>query len=261
MARYRYAFKKLAPRWLTELDGELVLWSLMTVVDTLAERARQSVLARFPGHTPPDALGAMSRDRGLIRGFAEPSEVIRLRLLKWLDVWKAAGNARVLMDQIAAYLYPHDVTIRIVTNNGLLWYTRDSDGTFSYDFVNPSNWDWDGESTFWSRFWVILYPSDIWTLHPNLLWGDTGVWGSSVYGWAGDWTVAQVQSIRSIVRRFKPAGTRCVNIIIASSASSFDPTDPPGTTADGTWGFNWDQVSDPEVFSRLGTARYWMGTS
>lgn len=260
MARFRHAFRKLAPRWLTEGEGERVLYSLNLVIDAFAERTRQSVLARFPGHAPPDALGPMSRDRGLIRGFAEPAAALRLRLLGWLDVWRSAGNAKTLMDQVAAYLYPHEVTLRLVTNNGLLWYTRATDGTFSYHFRSSSNWNWDDTPASWSRFWLIIYPpaTGLWS---DMTWGDLSYWGE-LDTWGSDNTLAQVEAIRSICRRFKPAGTRCSHIVIAFDPNWFSPDDVLSNPnmPDGSWGTYWDDTSDPVASSRYGSSRYWSGT-
>lgn len=260
IARFRHVIRTLGPRWLTGGEAGPVLHSIGVLLDAFAERARQGSLARFPSHAPIDALSPMGRDRLIIRGFAEASATYRDRLLGWLDVWQTAGNAQTLMDQIAAFLAPHTLRIRIVTNSGM-WWERDEDGNQTNSLASPNNWDWDGApSTSWSRFWVILYPPTGDTLWSDMTFGDVATWGQTET-WGSDNTLAQVETIRAICRRFKPGGTRCMFIVIAFDPASFDPTDPPGDPLPaGDWGTYW-AGADPADSTRLDTARYWKGTS
>ena len=109
----------------------------------------------------------------------------------------------------------------------------------------------------WSRFWVVIYPNGLWTAGPK--WGDVGfTYGMPGKTWGSTATRDEVVSVQSIVRDWKPAGTRCVNIIIAFDNTSFDPTvarDGAGLP-DGTWG-NWGKlVGGVWLPARLSTARF-----
>lgn len=267
MLTFRQIRKFLAPRWLTEEDGELLGYSLDLMKDAFVERARLGQLIRFPQQdgtgtpAPDDALAAMGRDRRTIKGIRETSAHYATRLLTWLDDRRTAGNAFALMQQLAAYTGPGPA-FRTVDARGN-WYSRAADGTTSFT-LNTANWLWDGTTggsgavgKRWSRFWVIIYPNGLWVPGPDSWgtgpdnWGDaaTETWGSTA-------SPDEVADIRAIVEQWKPGGTRCVNIIIAFNPASFDPAAPE---PDGLWG-RWSKVvNGVRVPSRLATARYWDG--
>ena len=256
---FRRIFYKLAPSWLTTEDGEKVLFSLGLMMDAFAERARQGALANMPSYCPEDALAPIGRERRIIRGINESAETYAERLLPWLDDHAVRGNAWKMMDQLRGYCGV-DMMIRTVDVRGN-WYTRAANGSLSY-LLDQANWNWDGAAASqWSRFWVVIYPSaSLWTVGPTwgaaALWG--GAWGTAGYTWGSTATPDDVQSIRSIVREWKPAGTRCVNIILAFDAASFAPTGAPGAPLpDGAWGKAAKASGGAYVASRLSTARYW----
>ena len=89
-------------------------------------------------------------------------------------------------------------------------------------------------------------------------WGDTAGpdWGEAAYSWGTTATANEVATVKFLVNDWKPAGTRCVNIIIAFDSSSFDPLAPE---PDGLWGQWSKNVGGVQVPSRLDTARYWDG--
>lgn len=254
MALFRTSFRKLAPRWLTEGEGELVLYSLSLMHDVFAERTRLSALARFPSYAPPDALAPIGRDRRIVRGFDETDANYAVRLLRYLEDWRVSGNPYGLMNQILGYL-GEPLDIKTVDNRGN-WYRINTSGTRSF-YLDQGNWDWDDEPTKWSRFWIIIHGGSLFesegTWGDGSTWGDGGTWGTTAIE-------SQIRSIRSIVVDWKPAGTRCKNIIIALDPVSFDPETSPGAPMpDGTWGpWSIDDMGN-RIGSRLSTARYWDG--
>jgi hypothetical protein len=202
----------------------------------------------------------MGHDRRIPRGIGETSQAYAARLLRWLDDWKTAGNPFALMAQLAAYCGPL-VALRTVDVRGN-WFSRAADGSQSV-VLNAANWDWDNAPDAlvrWSRFWVIVYPNGLWTTGRN--WGDAGAnWGDAGVTWGTSATLGEVQTVRSIVKDWKPGGTKCSNIIIAFDNASFDPTHPRDGSGlpDGTWG-HWSLHGTPaRLPSRLATARYWDG--
>lgn len=255
------------PPWLTtEGESGLLGYALDSIKDAQAERARRALLIRFPQQdqfgtpAPDDALTAIGRDRRIVRGISESATSYAARLLLWLDSWAVAGSPYGLMNQLAAYLGPlPDMRTIDVRGN---WYSRFANGTTQVT-LNAANWDWDASATAlqrWSRFWVIIYPNGLWNVGPN--WGDAGfVWGTPGQTWGSTATFNQVQMVRSIISDWKPAGTKCMNIILAFDGSTFNPTTLRDATGvpDGTWG-RWGKiVNGQRVPSRLSTARYWDG--
>ncbi len=269
--RFRTIRQKLGPSWLTSPDTEsgLLGYSLDIIKDAFIERLRLGLLARFPqngpnGETAPAAaLAAMGRDRRVVRGLEETDVNYALRLKAWLDDRKRAGSPFALLQKLAEYLgpLPSFRTVDVAGN----WFSRAADGTETIDLAQD-NWDWDSanypdEDTSvqrrWSRFWVIIYPNGLW-FESLFDWGDGAGsnWGEDINTWGSTAPQEQVVTVRSIIGDWKPAGTRCVNIIVAFDANSFDPTAPE---PDGLWEHWSKNVAGVQVPSRLATARYWDG--
>ncbi len=277
---FRENRQNMGPSWLVHdgADAELAGYVLELLRDAFVERLRQGLLARLPqndrtGQTTAadDALAAMGRDRRIVRGINESSQTYAQRLVRWLDDWRTAGNPFALMAQLAGYCglatgpgvapgtRPSFRTVDVRGN----WFSRAADGTLSVS-LKQANWDWDGSPTAlanWSRFWVIIYPNGLWSTGPR--WGDAGInWGQpNNRTWGSTATTDEVASVKGIVADWKPAGTTCVNIILAFDNSSFNPFSSVDTAGlpDSTWG-KWHKVAaGVSVPSRLSTARYWDG--
>ncbi len=250
MTAYREGFYSLLPSWLSTDDGERVAYSLNVLFDWARERVRLGLLARFPDFAPADALGAIGRDRRIVRGIDEPAASYAVRLKRWLDDHLVRGNPWALLEQLRAYCNA-PMMVRIVDRRGN-WHSIAADGTRSR-VLRAGNWDWDGApaSPRWARFWVIIYPVD------GAPWPDIAAWG----GWSetGTATTEQVASIRQIVREWKPAGTRCEWIIV-SYDEAFEPTSVI-TEPQGRWAGFHDVSSASADPARLDTARYWKGVA
>lgn len=255
---FRQARSKLTPRWLSEGEGGLVGYSLDLVKDAFAQRVYLGLLASMPETAPDDAIVKMGRDRRVIRGIFESKEAYVERLLRWLDDRRKQGTPLELLNKLAEYLGPN-VKLRLVDNRGN-WFTRNIDGTFTV-LLKQENWDWDSAQiddfdARWSRFWVIIYPhAGLWTTTvPD--WG-TGEWADGDTPSIGSTATREhVETVRAIVADWKPVRARCVNIIVAFDAASFDPASPE---PDGTWHRASKNVAGVQVPARLDTARYWAG--
>lgn len=247
------------PQFLGRGLGERLVYLLTLPMDGVMQWAWEGIKARFPEEAPPDALGPIGRDRRIVRGRDESDESYIARLLIWLDSWRAAGNAWSVLDQVAGYFAPTPPRLRIVTNSGM-WFTRESDGARSWLIASPNNFDWDGDTASWSRFWLVIYADPL---------TDGGEWGDNVREWGDGGTIGtsatpgDVAIIRQIVQTWKGAHSRCEWIIVALDPESFDPEAAAGAPGmpDGTWG-TW-AIADPSTGiyepTRLTTARYWEG--
>jgi hypothetical protein len=257
---FRQTRRFMGPRWLLDDEGGLLGYALDTLKDAFVERLRLGLMARLPQNdpnglttAPDDALSAMGRDRRVVKGLTETSQSYARRLRLWLDDRKRAGNPFALMQKLAEYTGPLP-SFRTVDVRGN-WYSRAADGTETA-LLNTGNWNWDNDlsGTRWSRFWVIIYPNGLWDI-ARKNWGDvTGPgWGGSPLTIGMTATPEEVDTIQFIVGDWKPAGTRCVNIIAAFDPASFNPASPE---PDGTWGTWGKLVGGVKVPSRLATARY-----
>jgi hypothetical protein len=257
MATFRDAAWNLSPARLRTANAARMVYALFAVeLDALAEAATQAVLARFPDRCPEDALPYHGRDRGIARGPLEPADSYRGRLLFWIEAWRGAGIGSTLLDQIAGYIQPRTCRMRIITQAGLV-YTREANGTFTVSRAAGS-WNWDGQTSLWSRFVVVIYPgSDLWQQGPT--WGGGGQWATPGRTWGTTATPEDVASVRLLVKDWKPAQSLCESIIIAFDAASFDAA--MTSWPDGNWALasKWDAGTQMRVRSRLSTARYWDG--
>lgn len=257
---FRLLRKWLGPGWLAadEDEGELVGYSLDLIKDAWMQRLYLGHLARFPGAAATDlfkddVLPAHGRNRRVVRGLFESKEAFANRLLRWLDDRRHAGSALMLLQKLAEWTGPGP-SFRVVDARGN-WYSRSGTGEESV-LLKQGNWNWDGPiGRRWSRFWVIVYPNGLWT-ETAYEYGDGTDWDQDGVTWGTDAPSEHVHTFRSIVSDWKPKHARCVNIIVAFDANSFNPMSPE---PDGLWG-GWSKtVGGVRVPSRLSTARYWGG--
>ena len=261
--QFRQSLNFDVPSWLSDRAGKNVgfriLWSIATAIDGVIQYAMDGVEARLPGAGTASALPYIGRDRGIIRGAEETDASYADRLVQWLDYWRAAGNAYVLIFALQAYL-PVKAKIKLVTRSSV-WYTLDVDGSLS--FVKASNWDWDSLSNperagRWSDFWIIIDPVNF---PKDGQWGDgTSFWGEApkqVFG--SDCTAAVAKSVIDIVSQWKGPHTHFDTLILSYNASQFDPLATPGDPGlpDGWYGV-WSRNSGgSQIATRTLDARYW----
>jgi hypothetical protein len=238
------------PSWLSSGEGGLVLDSIAAELDDFILRMRESLKASMPSYGPSDALPYIGRDRKVLRGIGETDDSYRVALIPWLDRARKNGTPWEMCRRVRAYCQAA-VVVRTVDNSGN-WFWIDADGT-EHELLEQSNWDWDGNLD-WGRFWIIIYPADLWESEGN--WGDAGTWGDG--GTIGTTALPEhVATIRAIASESKPEGTRCEGIIIALDPASFAPDGAGAGYPDGTWGEGTRVTAGNRESSRLETARYW----
>lgn len=259
---FRTRNKQFGPRWLVDDDDEStrIQYSLDLVLDAAMRRTYLGMLARYPDAAAElgieGALEAIGRDRRTLRGLGPETDAsYATRLKRWLHDAKKRGSPFMLMQKLQEYIAAGS-SFRTVDARGN-WFSRSATGVETYT-LNTGNWNWDStvpSSPQWSRFWVIIYPGTRWSHSAN--WGSGQLWGDTERTWGTTATPSEVAGVRGIVADWKPAGTRCQNIIIAFDAASFNPASPE---PDGTWGKPHKVVAGVHVPSRLTTADYWDGT-
>jgi hypothetical protein len=189
MAKFTEAFYKLVPSWLTELDGERVLYSLGLVKDFYVERVRQGFVQRMPSEAGQTALNYLAFDRGIPRGKSESNARYAARLKRWRQGHRTRGSAYALLEQLWNY-WGGTVRAQSVDVKGNR-FNRELDGSESTSSGNTWVWDSIPASPRWGRFWLVLTPSLAAGMgehpefdDPDLYGGDLGEPGYS-YGIAG----------------------------------------------------------------------------
>jgi hypothetical protein len=142
------------------------------------------------------------------------------------------------MRHLQPYFLPDQPIIRIVHQDGrsdatartATWWTLNADDSVTITERTPSNWDYDGQTSKWSRFWVILYaPASV--LH-KFHYDDGTAWdGGAFYDWL---TVAQAATDWvNMILEWQAAHSRLQAFIVATDPTSFDPTASAVTKPDG----------------------------
>lgn len=262
--RFRTLYRHLVPGWLLgegpetedndQRDGEKVLYSLSLMLDAISERLRLGLLARFPSYAENDALNLIGRNRGIPRGRSESRDhyAARLRAWRYPRGHRARGSAFALLEQVSEYFGGcRCYTIDVKGNK----HERAADGTESYSYGNP--WNWDGV---WSsgqprtRFWIVVDLSTAdssFTEYPPI--GDAS-WavpvGSLERTCIDGLTYSDGRALRRLVeppRAWKPAGTRAEYVIY--SLTGADPA------PDGTWSTRSGRLTASLAGFRFGRLR------
>lgn len=234
MKRFRFIWKFLVPGWLQTGDGELVQWVEGLLLDAFAERCHQSAYLMLPSLAPSDALDKIGSDRGIPRGFIEPEDSYRERLVRWR--WprghRVRGNAPGLLEQIALAIH------------GTEYETIDARGT-RYALVPPATeptiergvtWDWDGQALLpnWGRFWLVVKS----TGSLPLTWDEDEANGTEwdeapEVCWAGeDVHTGEIAAVKRAVQvgrlSWTPAGRRPIYLVLWFEGETYPEPD-------GTW--------------------------
>lgn len=237
MFRFRTGFRKLTPSWLYNGEGELVLYSLMKILDAFDTRVREGHEAKFPTRTSEDGLDRLGSDREVLRGRDENRESYAQRLIEWRYPrgHRVRGSAFAILTQVSAYF--GGVRCWTIDQNGNR-HDRALDGTESYSYGNA--WNWDGAPTTpnWARFWIVIDASTTDGISEPPTWDDPDLWGGRTYdqaaaaGFTIDCNGVSAQDVKAIRdlftgRAWNPSGTLPEWVVI-----TFDGSDP---VPDGTW--------------------------
>lgn len=187
----RYVLTKVPP-WLRREHGSAFLQSFAQELDLLADEHLAAAKAPWPWEAPTDALAYIGSERQLERYTGETDEDFRVRLWDAWETWFLSGTEDGLLNQLylaTNYLGLTNISIR-------------------------TNADWnptppDGNTGWWSRFWVVIGEPHPWTVH---LWGQ-GSWGDG-RDWGGSVTPDVINLLRRVIKKWKPSHAYCEAILI-----------------------------------------------
>jgi hypothetical protein len=142
------------------------------------------------------------------------------------------------------------------TGNGAIsnWFTLepgdpgndyfDSDG-IDPDFTNsqkaPANWNWDNNLAQWSRFWILIYTSELTSFTPVSSYDDSAQYDNSTDFWDGYFTSAHVADMVQLSRDWKAAGSDIAGLFLVHDDTAFDPTGSGAGYPNGTWNLDYNR--------------------
>ena len=197
MATYEEYQRALGPTWLQEANGEAWLGAFGTAKDVILARAKDSVKARLPDLAPADALPHLAVTMQLERGPDEAEAAFRARLKEAFNAWVWGG-----------------------TRKGLLEYALTPAGLENADTIENRQWSPappDGDTAFWSRFWVVIGEPHPWDDDDS--WdGDASTWDDDATAtWDSTATLNDVERVKRLIRQWKPGHTTPVAVVLVFS--------------------------------------------
>lgn len=251
---------RIGPWFLHNKNIGTFLESVAVTLDSSVLSLEQGLKLSQPLRCDVSALPVLSKDRSLRIYATEPTVSQRLRLARWLQLHRQRGTHQGEMRHSQPYFLPDTPMMRIVHQAGdgssATWHTLAADGTYSVHRSTPSNWNYDGATSKWSRFWVVTYaPAAILSAthwDDGHHWDDGSVWGGVLA------TIAQ--DLVAMILEWKAAHSRLGAYILATDPASFDPTATAATLGDGSTTLpvgNWGSAfsGPPTVHpTRLGSA-------
>jgi hypothetical protein len=229
-----YQSRTLAPGWLQDPAGRAFLEGLGARKDALAALAKEAVKARFPTLCPTDALAEIGTERGIDRGATETEAAYRARVRAAWEQWAWAGTPYgLLLALYYAGYTPGSGKVVIQVQKGWQYELRsDFDPAVhapedALVLTNLGAIVLGGSPQLWSQFAVLFAPP----LPPA--WIPTPPADGSL----------EVESIRTLIRRWKPAHARCVALKVTPVDLWDWPSEP------------WDPTA--EIWNEAGTTTTW----
>lgn len=236
--------------WVRNKNLGTLLESVAFVEDQQVQDLYEGLRLGYPLDAEDSALETLAFDRQIQIFDTEPDESKRLRLAQFWNLHRQFGTHQGEMRNLAPYFLPVQPLMRIVHQDGdgtrATWHTLNTDGSYTIDKVEPSNWDYDGATDLWSRWWCILYYEALlpW-LEPAEY--DDGTQYDDGTLWDGGPSTDQIAAIVGALQGAQGVHSMLWGVIVTQDPDSFDPnststTDPDGWTSlpVGNWGFTID---------------------
>jgi hypothetical protein len=198
MTTFRAYRQSLCPTTHQRPTAQAFQAALGDVEDSLIDRAKQAVKARFPLLAPPGALTAIGVERMMPQGASEPTAAYAARLTDAWQSWANAGTPFGMLRQFWSTGYTNVVLAQV---RGGKQYTLDAAGAL----VISSGGSWTPTyvgDPFWSKF-DLLFVSPL-----PAAWVAGGVPSS---------TSSEADFIRALIRSWKPGHATANRIIIVSA--------------------------------------------
>ncbi len=253
---------EIGPWFLKNRNIARFLEAVAVTLDTAETSLEQGLLLSMPLKCNSSALPVLSIDRAMRLYPSEPDASKRFRLSKWHHLHRARGTHQGELIHAQPYFGADIPIMRIVHQAGdgssATWHTLAAGGTYSVHRQTPSNWNYDGQTSKWSRFWWITYlPASL----DSLIHYDDGTLYDTTGFYDGLALTQIATDLVAMALEWKSAHSRLQAYILATDPASFDPTataatspvDGSTTLPVGNWG---TPVSSSGSHTRLESAMW-----
>lgn len=219
---------KIGPWFLHDKNIASFLESYALVLDDSAQSLEMGLRLSQPLNCDASALPVLSNDRGIRFYPTETEASKRYRISRWLPLHRQRGTHAGELKHAQPYFLPDVPVMRIVHQDGAgasaTWHTLDASGAYSIHRQTPSNWNYDGSTAQWSRWWAIVYvPSRLLTLSR---YGEGHRYGDGTR-YAGATSTQVALDMINMLREWKGAHSKLWSYIVATDPASFNPTATP----------------------------------
>lgn len=225
---------RLGPWFINNKNLSTFKQALGLTYDAAIYELSQGLRLSQPLRCDESALPVLSRDRSIRIYPTEPVDSQRIRLAQWLPLHRTRGTHIGELKHSQPYFLPDTPVMRIVHQDGAgasaTWHTIGADGSYSLHRATPSNWNYDGQTSKWSRWWVITYiPAALLNLAH---YDDGSAYDSGLIYYDGVRTQV-ARDLVAMMLEWQSAHSRMQAYILATDPASFDPTSTSTTSPDG----------------------------
>ncbi len=238
------------PYYVRGKNGGRLLQAAALTLDSFTEEMMQGLRLGYPLSCHSSALPSIAYDRRIRLYPTEPIDSQRSRLAQWKSLHRRRGTHRGELQNLATYFSPAKPLMRVVHQDGAggraTWHSLSEDGAYAIAKRTPTNWDFDGVTAKWSRWWCIIYRD------PLMNWLDASTYDDgTIYGdgtlWDGGPSTDQIGDIVEALKEAQGAHSMLWGVIIANNSASFDPESVSVTDSDGWTSLpvgNWGSTID-----------------
>jgi hypothetical protein len=254
---------EVGPYFLHNKNIGTFLQSVAMVWDEQIQSLEMGLALGQPLQCHADALPTLSYDRGLRFYPGESEQSKRQRLSIWLQLHHQRATHAGEMRHEQPYFLPDTPVMRIVHQNGdgtvATWHTLDADGVYTVQHINPSNWNYDGATAKWWRFWVIVYPPSRFLTEPH--YGDGCHYGDGTL-YSGGATHDIAADLVNMILEWQSKHANLWGYIFATDPDSFLPDATPeliGATHQSTLPMvNWSAPIDADGYRVRNPTAFWL---
>lgn len=273
---YREDLPTYAPPWMTGPYGRTLLESVGAELDNRAEQVMWARLQSNPfagdAVTPTRSNAARladgrlieceefvlpihARQRGLPVYPTMPTLGTRVQLSQWWQRHARRGVHLGEMQYAQTYfigLSPALPQITIVHQDGAgasaTWHRLSPAGAYSIHRQTPSNFDYDGQTSKWARWWAFIEMAGTGFTGPNK-YDDGHTYDDGAVYDAGDFAYARQVDLAQMFQDWHSAGSYLAGVILVWSGT-LDPTATPTQDPTGWWNLpnganTWAALVDP----------------